>query len=32
VDVFKAFLATGIGLGDPLHVVDVLIGGHVTAP
>ena len=31
VDVFKALLATGIGLGDTLHVVDILIGGHVAS-
>ena len=28
VDVFKALLATGIGLGDAFHVIDVLIAGH----
>jgi hypothetical protein len=28
VDVLKAGLAARIGLGDVLHVIDVLIAGH----
>jgi hypothetical protein len=28
VDVLEAFLAARIGLGDPGHVIDVLIGCH----
>jgi len=32
VDVLEALLAAGVGLGDVLHVVDVLVGGHVSAP
>ena len=27
-DVFKAFLAAWIGLGDAVHVIDILIAGH----
>ena len=29
-DVFKAFLAAGVGLGNPVHVVDELVLGHRT--
>ncbi|VCU57812.1 hypothetical protein EPIB1_710 [Tritonibacter mobilis] len=32
MDVFKALLATRVGLGDTLHVVNVLVGGHGIAP
>jgi hypothetical protein len=28
MDVFKAGLAARIGLGDVLHVIDILIAGH----
>jgi len=28
VDVFEHLLAARVGLGDPAHVVDILIGGH----
>jgi hypothetical protein len=30
-DVLETLLAAGIGLGDTVHVVDVLVAGHATA-
>ena len=32
MDVLKAFLTAGVGLGNTLHVIDVLIGGHGATP